>query len=347
MTLTPPELHQLEQAYLLARKAYDADALVREYPPHLVHPNKQHLHQLTCPPDRPHRGTLVCSRYQEMPLPTSFPQLADHPVEHLMREDVFGYEPPAPGAVEWYLNFADEHLFFAYGGPLFAQDEMQVAEHPALASLREAIKASGVPGLEPFTRDKGRPTPVLVRGVERRCAVDTDPDLTAGRPYGLYGNSFQRAPVEDITRATTVLDPPTISNIIAMEAPPGGRGPYTMDQIQEILITAYTGFTAARIESLLASPGSPPLVVIHTGHWGTGAFGGNKVLMSFLQMLAACLAGIDRLTYHTHNPTGTTAYEGARRIIETKLLPSGGVPTEEVLGAIFRMGLQWGVSDGN
>ena len=49
----------------------------------------------------------------------------------------------------------------------------------ALGSLREALKASGVPGLEPFTRDKGRPTPVLVRGVERRCAVDTDPSGSA------------------------------------------------------------------------------------------------------------------------------------------------------------------------
>src|SRR5262249_26029594 len=151
--------------------------------------------------------------------------------------------------VEWYLNFADEDLFCGYRGPLFAQDEIQVGEHPALGSLREALKASGVPALEPFTRDKGRPTPVLVRGVERRCAVDTDPDLTAGRPYGLYGNSFARARPADITRATTVLEPPTISNILAMEAPPGGQGAYTIEQIQGIVITAHTGFTAARIES--------------------------------------------------------------------------------------------------
>lgn len=32
-------------------------------------------------------------------------------------------------------------------------------------------------------------------------------------------------------------------------------------------------------------------VIVHTGHWGTGAFGGNKVVMAFLQILAAKIAG--------------------------------------------------------
>ncbi len=45
------------------------------------------------------------------------------------------------GAVEWHVNFADPRLFTAYGLGLFAQDEMQVAEHPALGALREALHA--------------------------------------------------------------------------------------------------------------------------------------------------------------------------------------------------------------
>jgi len=36
---------------------------------------------------------------------------------------------------EWYINFADGDLFAYYGTGLFAQDEMQVAEHPVLASI--------------------------------------------------------------------------------------------------------------------------------------------------------------------------------------------------------------------
>ncbi len=42
---------------------------------------------------------------------------------------------------EWWVNFADPHLFVAYGSSLFAQDEIQVAEHPSLGHLREALYA--------------------------------------------------------------------------------------------------------------------------------------------------------------------------------------------------------------
>src|SRR5262245_11911442 len=121
MTTTPDALHRIEQTHLFARRSYDAEALVRDHPPRLLHANKKHLFQLACPPDKPPRGTIVFSRYREISLPAAFPAPGNPPLEHIMREDVFGYEPPAPGTVEWYLNFADEHLFFGYGGPLFAQ----------------------------------------------------------------------------------------------------------------------------------------------------------------------------------------------------------------------------------
>lgn len=38
-----------------------------------------------------------------------------------------------------YVNFADPNMFVAYAGPLFAQDEIQVMEHPTLASVREYL----------------------------------------------------------------------------------------------------------------------------------------------------------------------------------------------------------------
>jgi len=109
-----------------------------------------------------------------------------------------------------------------------------------------------------MTREGDRPAPVLIRGVERRCAVATDPDLLEGRPYGLYGNQFARGKEDAVKRATTVLAPPTISNILAMEAPPGGTGAYSLAQIRDVVVTAFTGFRAARVESSLAgeSPSS-------------------------------------------------------------------------------------------
>ncbi len=55
-----------------------------------------------------------------------------------VREGVYDYASATgvAGAVEWHVNFADPRLFTAYGTGFFAQDEMQVAEHPGLGALR-------------------------------------------------------------------------------------------------------------------------------------------------------------------------------------------------------------------
>ena len=119
-------------------------------------------------------------------------------------EDYFGYEsqPERDSVVEWYLNFAHEDLFCAYGGPLFAQDEMQVTEHPALGALREALLQSDI---EPLTVADGEPTPALIMGVERRCRVAIDRNPALGRPDGLYGNNFSWASADAIARSGVVL----------------------------------------------------------------------------------------------------------------------------------------------
>lgn len=50
---------------------------------------------------------------------------------------VFEYAAPADAnTLEWYPNFAHSNLFCAYAGTLLAQDELQVVECPALASIR-------------------------------------------------------------------------------------------------------------------------------------------------------------------------------------------------------------------
>lgn len=278
-----------------------------------------------------------------MELPAAFEQ-HDRPTRFEAREDYFGYEPAPAGsrAVEWYLNFADQHLFFAYGGPLFAQDEMQVAEHPALASLREALLQSDI---KPLTVEGGEPTPVLVMGVERRCRVAFDRDAAQGRPAGLYGNNFARASAEAIEKATRAIVPPTITNLIAMEAPSGGEGRYTRPQIEYILATVFTAFSAARFESH-RDAAQPPEVVVHTGYWGCGAYGGNRVLMALLQVLGARLAQVDCLVFHTGDAAGAPAFHDACRTFQD--LETAGQPGRlaDVLARIEALGLQWGVSDG-
>jgi hypothetical protein len=141
-------------------------------------------------------------------------------------------------------------------------------------------------------------------------------------------------------RATRRLDPPTLTNLIAMAAPSGGEGPYTPDEIAYTLTAAYTGFRAARRESEDAA------AVVHTGYWGCGAFGGHRELMAMLQILAADMAGIGRLVFHTVTPAGSAVLESARRRMETELEGPSWRPAD-LIARITSMRYLWGTSDGN
>ncbi|HOR29186.1 MAG TPA: hypothetical protein PLS90_09185 [Candidatus Sumerlaeota bacterium] len=320
----------------LERFTFEAARLMAEHPPVWRDRNKRIVYEIACPAGCTHAGTIAYSRWRAMAPPEAI-----HPAEAFRRverrQDVYDYVPAVAGAMEWHVNFADPHLFVAYGSGLFAQDEMQVAEHPVLGALREALDARGASAL---TEQRGQPTPVLVKGVERRCRIATDRNAEAGRPAGLYGNAFQAAAEEAIRRATTRIEPPTITNLIAMAAPAGGDGRYDEEEIERILTTAHTGFRAAVLES-----GGAPAVV-HTGFWGCGAFGGNRQLMALLQVLAAGMAGVARLVFHTFDAAGNAAFDAAAGRAR-EALGAGEIPTRDLIRRIAEMGFEWGVSDGN
>ena len=85
--------------------------------------------------------------------------------------------------------------------------------------------------------------------------------------------------------------------------------------------------------------------IIHTGYWGCGAFGGNRILMAMLQAIAAQLAGVDRLVFHTGLPGGgAPLLEGLRRLRDDF---DGLHTTSAVIARIDEMAFQWGHSDGN
>jgi hypothetical protein len=117
---------------------FDGKDLAQQHPPRFTDENKKRIHGIACPEGLGPKGTIEASRWRAEALPAVVP---DHDVAFETRAGIFDYPPPEPGAVAWHLNFADAHLFCAYGTGLFAQDEMQVAEHPILASLREALIA--------------------------------------------------------------------------------------------------------------------------------------------------------------------------------------------------------------
>ena len=327
----------------LDRGEFDAATLMRQHPPVLRNLNKLVVVRIACP-DGISGGHISYSRWPEMSLPATVdPALAAGRI--VIRKGFYDYEPTVDSGppVEWHVNFADPRLFFGYGTSLFAQDEMQVAEHPVLGSLREALVAARRSTL---TVENGRPTPVLVIGAERRVRIATDRSAAEGRPYGLYGNAFAQADPDAIRRATTPIQPPTITNLIAMAAPAGGYGSYRRDQIELILATAFTGFRAAVLESRRIA-GVDARVILHSGFWGCGAFGGNRVMMTLLQALAAEMAGLHRLSMHIGDPSGRQPVEQATAILRDVLAAGGSTETARAITLIHARSLPWGHGDGN
>ena len=176
----------------------------------------------------------------------------------------------------WTADPLPETVFCAYGHAAFAQDELQVAEHPGLASVREALIAAGA---STSTVEDGQPTPILVEGSIRRAEIDST---------WIYGRALTTASDATI-RASVRRIAPTPARILAMEAPSGGTGPYSRDTLALVLRTAFAGFRAAQDRAP---------VPIHTGFWGCGVYGGDRVAMVALQIEAARLAGVSRLVVH-------------------------------------------------
>jgi hypothetical protein len=322
---------------------FNAATLLREHPPQFRHPHKAGLFSIAYPDGIAPSAEIEISRW---PLHVDEPIRLEQSLSLDVVPNYFDYVPVenCPSGFEWHVNFADPRLFAAYGSGLFAQDEIQVAEHPLLGSIREALLAQGLPA---STADDSGPTPILVRHVERRIAVSTGADPSAGRPFGLYGNRFKSASFDIVRQATRQLNPPSYSNIIAIAALPGGQGVYTKDQIRYTLTTALTAFAAARGESVRAA-GPSTRTIIHSGFWGCGAFGGNRHLMTAVQMIAARASKIDRLIFHTGDAAGVAEANRGFDVAE-KLMSRCGppCPLDTVVQEFVALKFRWGFSDGN
>ena len=316
-------------AVQLASLTLEAARLWRDHPPRIHHPKKHALLALAGGLERTPMGSLVVSRWS----PTEIDSIGPG-IPTTSAEGPFDYRDPDADA--WHVNFADPELFAFYGGPAFAQDEIQVAEHPLLASVREALLGgTHNEKMAALTWQGGRPTPVLVRNVERWSAINTNPELAA--PHGIYGRKLSMASDDALKQAVTRLDG-SFSNILAIAAPQG-MGRYSVEQIQDIITTATTGFLAARAES----PTRSAPIRIHTGHWGTGAFGGHRVLMAAAQLIAARIARVE-LVYWSLDDDGVRSLERGRAIADA--IPEGA-SFGDAVGVLDARGFVWGASDGN
>ena len=343
---------------LLWREALNTKEIMNKYPPKFMNPHKSWIFSQIPFNKSNFSPKITISKWQTLPLP--FKDEIVHPKSGktlvLSNLDIFKYtqipqENGVPSRV-WYLNFADRNLFGYYQGALFAQDEMQVLEHPVLGSIRHWLEEKSIidSKYNPNTQNaEGNATPYLIQNIERRVLVSIDKNKLLGRPLGLYGNNFMQASSDAIKKAIHILSPPSLSNILAISALSTGHGRYTRHQINKLFSTLYTGFIATRIESQQCENDEykeQMETVIHTGNWGCGAFGGNSILIAILQITAAFCAGIDKLIYHTLSKH--TQFTQAKQIFEKNL---NSVLFEEgpsaVLLSIENLGLEWETADGN
>ena len=313
---------------ILGAHTWSLKELVEQFPPQWRHANKRAIAKVATPPSAKHDGRLAISRWRATGLPSSLK------VPHVRRQaGHFRYQTPAveDGSMHWHLNFADPHLFGYAEGELFAQDELQCTEHPALVSVGYALE-KGVPGqpeLQRIARDGRGATPVLLEQVPRRCAIDSS---------ALYGDQFSIAREDEVLAHTQALNPPTMSHLIALAAIAPQQGHYTKAQITDLVRTAFAGFRAAVIRS------GQRAVTLHTGHWGCGAFGGNKGLVGAIQILSAGAAGVDTVEFwFGSGPGDDSAIEHAFEVA-TRL---DRCPTAEVIQRLAEAGYSWGHANEN
>eukprot|EP01012_Entosiphon_sulcatum_P009914 TRINITY_DN15701_c0_g1_i1.p1 TRINITY_DN15701_c0_g1~~TRINITY_DN15701_c0_g1_i1.p1 ORF type:complete len:767 (+),score=115.82 TRINITY_DN15701_c0_g1_i1:73-2373(+) len=293
-------------------------------------------------------GNLHFSRWSTLMVPTTLPEPETHLTQFVMREDAFQYAPMArcdlraddtAVVVEWYPNFSGPTLFEHYSTHSVRQDDLQVMEHPVLASVREWLKSEAA--------DQARtvaefPTPILMRGAQRYVELRIDRNETEGRPNGFFGeHHFVHAPLDAVRSAAKFLSPQRVTNIYAMAAPQGGKAKYTQEHILHTFLMVYSAFLATRFESTeTVKAGTPVHLVVHTGNWGTGAFLGNAVLMALLQLLAAQAARVDTLVFHTFAPEFSKKYALAMEILDS-LTRDRPVHLPAVIERIYQMGFNW------
>ena len=250
-----------------------------------------------------------------------------------MDREFYDYRKARSGEDTWFVNFADPQLFVAAEGALFAQDEIQTLEMPLLAALRRYIDSNHIGGFAPYTAYSGNPTPYLFKNVPYWITVDTRPLLRNGTRGNIYGSNLVTASEEEIEAGIRTVDGEYRVNVLAIAAPGFGSGKYSKDDISLVLRTLLGAFSAVRAQST-------GKIVIHSGNWGCGAFGGNPELMYLAQMYAASVCGIDELVLHDFKPEVEDSIQELKKMRD-------GMKLSDVVENLYSKGFEWKESDGN
>lgn len=251
-----------------------------------MHTNKAFVYQKLMGPNRiPLEQEVHVTKVEQTPLSdgTIFNNLAPHLV--LLESTPFLYPE---GDEHWTANFGDSHLFFGCKSGLFAQDELQASEHPAIVHLLPGFERMG-----PLTKNGSA---VLIQGLKRYGNVNTN-QIIPRLQKTIYGNAFSQATHWEIDAVLEKFPEPRNSNIFVFVAPnipaniAGQR--YSTDRIYTLFSNAFAAFSTIIQKN--------PYAIVHTGNWGCGAFGNNPKLVALIQLVAARLAGVKELRYYAMN----------------------------------------------
>ena len=110
----------------------------------LTHPNKQFVYQKLVQGRPPGKPITVSTSTLHNAAALGKNPLFSSTKPHLMAiQGGFRSRPSTAETLHWTANFADKRLFHFCGGPLLAQDELQVLEHPALAHMTGLFELNG------------------------------------------------------------------------------------------------------------------------------------------------------------------------------------------------------------
>ena len=91
-------------------------------------------------------------------------------------------------------------------------------------------------------------------------------------------------------------------------------------------------------------------IIIHTGNWGCGAFGGNVELHTILQIIAGVSAGVDEMIYHAVSEKSMiSAVQGVETLKEllTKCKDKKGkIKRDLLINELVSKGFKWGTPNG-
>jgi hypothetical protein len=211
-------------------------------------------------------------------------------------EKSFTYPRNTKNTIHITANFGDPEIFVGAQRGLFAQDEVQIAEHPALNHLKNYFNTNKKAG--------------KINRSEFQAAL-----ITGAKRYGsfkgqYYGKKFALAKPEQFKGDLTILKKPRKSKIAIIVAPRGpDKTPYSKKDLEKLLYPVITVLTAIKQKY------SNKKIVFHTGNWGAGAFGGSHKAAAIMQLLAARISCIDEIRYYPRSKE--SQYNSGKTLLET------------------------------